>query len=127
MKRQILIVDDELDLCDLLTYHLDDRQTEFHFAATCEAALQKVACGAPDLVLLDILLPDVDGLTLCQQLRAKPQTHGVPIVMMSAHDSAATRQLALAAGADAFFTKPLDLAAFKCGVKTLLSNSGEDQ
>lgn len=120
MKKRILIVDDESDLHDLLIYHLDDRQVEFHTATSCAEALAKAESVRPDLILLDILLPDVDGLTLCEGLRQLPATRHVPIAMMSAHDSGRTRQLALVAGANEFFSKPLKLADFKEKVRQLL-------
>lgn len=120
MKKQILIVDDEPDMCDLIIYHLDDHLTEFHFAGSCAEALAKTKQIRPDLILLDILLPDVDGLTLCEALRKMPHLRQVPISMISAHDSSSTRQLAAAAGATEFFKKPFNLAIFKARVKQLL-------
>lgn len=120
MKKRILIVDDEADLRDLLRYQLDDQQMEFHLAGTCAEALAVATRVVPDLILLDLLLPDVDGLTLCEGLKRLPALRQVPIVMMSAHDSPATRQLAQAAGAVEFFSKPFSLVGFKARVRQLL-------
>src|SRR5205807_440674 len=93
---------------------------EFHLGNNCAEALALAARISPDLILLDILLPDIDGLTLCETLKQQPALRPVPIAMMSAHDSQATRQLARAAGAVEFFSKPFNLALFKSRVKQLL-------
>lgn len=120
MNKQLLIVDDEADLRDLLIFHLADRRIEIHTAGDGAEALAKAEAVRPDLILLDILLPDVDGLTLCEALKQATATRLVPIVVMSAHDSETTRQLARAAGAVEFFRKPFPLAAFTSAVKRLM-------
>jgi DNA-binding response OmpR family regulator len=122
MKKQILIVDDELDMCELLACHLDDGQTGLHCAHNGAEALALVRRVTPDLILLDVMLPDVDGLTLCEALRQMPGLRRVPIAMISAHDSAVTRRLAEAAGANEYFTKPFNLTAFKDAVRRLLAS-----
>lgn len=123
MKKKILIVDDEADLQELLSYHLEDQQVEVHIAGNCAEALVKAREVVPDLILLDILLPDVDGLTLCQAIKQVPGFSHIPIAMMSAHTSDPTRRLASAAGAVEFFPKPFNLADFKARVKWLLAES----
>ena len=120
MKKRILIVDDEADLRDLLMYQLDDREMEFFVAGNCAEAMELAVRVSPDLILLDLLLPDVDGLTLCEGLKSLPATREVPIALMSAHSSDATRQLAQAAGAVEFFAKPFNLATFRARVWQLL-------
>jgi len=112
MSRRILIVDDEPDFQELLRYHLSAPGCEVVVAANFAAALL-VAQPPPDLILLDIMLPDVDGLTLCEALKSQPQLVRAPIWMVSAAHSDTTRQLAQKYGASEFFEKPINLPALR--------------
>ena len=108
MVPRILIVDDELDFIELVRYRLAGLGSEFIVANNRVEALSQARQFKPDLILLDILLPDLDGLSVCDILRRQPSTKKIPVIFMSALTSEVTRRT-VAMQADDFFTKPLDL------------------
>ena len=108
MVPQILIVDDERDFIELVQYHLAGLGCEFIVANNGVEALSQARQFKPSLILLDILLPDLDGLSVCEILRRQPSTKKIPVIFMSALTSEVTRRT-VAMQADDFFTKPLDL------------------
>lgn len=108
MVPRILIVDDEHDFIELLQYKLGGRGYELIVANDGVHALSQARTLKPHLILLDILLPDLDGLSVCEILRRQPGTKKIPIIFMSALNGEVTRRTA-AMQADDFFTKPLDL------------------
>src|SRR5664280_3298020 len=107
MVLRILIVDDELDFIELVQYRLAGLGCEFIVANNGVEALSQARQFKPDLILLDILLPDLDGLSVCKILRRQPATQKIPVIFMSALSGDVTRRTA-AMHADDFFTKPLD-------------------
>src|ERR1700739_514036 len=84
MVPRILIVDDEGDFIELVKFRLANLGCEFLVAADGITALSPARAGKPDLILLDILLPDLDGLSVCEILRRQPATKKIPIIFMSA-------------------------------------------
>src|SRR5476649_1045274 len=108
MANRILLVDDENDFIELLQYKLAGQGYDFIVANDGVQALSQARQFKPDLILLDILLPDLDGLSVCEILRRQPSTKKIPIIFMSALSRGVTRRAA-AMQADDFFTKPLDL------------------
>lgn len=120
MTKQILIVDDEVDFTRLLQYRLQDEQYDVESASLGMEALNKVRLGAPDLILLDVMLPDLDGVTLCEILRRFPGVQHVPVIIISALNSDVTRHSAAQAGARLFLSKPVDFEQLKSSIETLL-------
>lgn len=112
MPKRILIVDDEPDFQELMAFHLSGPDREIMMAANFASAMA-AAKKAPDLIILDIMLPDVDGLTLCEALKSRPELIKAPIWMISAAHSPQTREIARQYGAAHFFAKPIDLALLK--------------
>ncbi len=108
MLPRLLIVDDEIDFIELMKFRLSALPCEILEANDGVHALSQARTGKPDLILLDILLPDLDGLSVCEILRRQPNTKNIPIIFMSALSGNVTRRTA-AMHADDFFTKPLDL------------------
>src|SRR5580704_5267394 len=108
MANRILLVDDENDFIELLQYKLAGQGYDFIVANDGVQALSQARQFKPDLILLDILLPDLDGLSVCEILRRQPATKKIPIIFMSALSSDVTRRTAFMHAED-FFTKPLDL------------------
>ena len=108
MVPRILIVDDEQDFIELVQYRLAGLGCEFIVANDGVQALSQARQFKPNLILLDILLPDLDGLSVCEILRRQPATKKIPIIFMSALSSDVTKRT-VAMHADDFFTKPLDL------------------
>jgi two-component system alkaline phosphatase synthesis response regulator PhoP len=121
MTQQILIVDDEADFIELVKFRLSDLSCDFLVANDGVQALSQARQYKPDLILLDILLPDMDGLSVCEILKRQPATKKIPIIFMSALSSDVTRRTA-AMQAEDFFTKPLDLERLVNRVRDLLSH-----
>jgi CheY-like chemotaxis protein len=121
MVQQILIVDDEADFIELVKFRLSDLPCEFLVANDGVQALSQARQYKPDLILLDILLPDMDGLSVCEILKRQPATKKIPVIFMSALSSDVTKRTA-AMQAEDFFTKPLDLERLVNRVRDLLSH-----
>ena len=119
MVPRILIVDDENDFIELLQYKLAGHGYELIVANDGVHALSQARQAKPNLILLDILLPDLDGLSVCEILRRQPSTRKIPIIFMSALSSEVTKRTA-SMNADDFFTKPLDLNRLEKRIDELL-------
>lgn len=101
-------MDDETDFIELMKFRLAGLGYEFLIANDGVQALSQARQFKPDLILLDILLPDLDGLSVCEILRRQPSTKKIPVIFMSALTSEVTKRT-VAMQANDFFTKPLDL------------------
>ena len=119
MVPRILIVDDEHDFIELLQYKLAGHGYELIVANDGVHALSQARTQKPNLILLDILLPDLDGLSVCEILRRQPGTKKIPIIFMSALTGDITKRTATMQ-ADDFFTKPLDLNRLEKRIGELL-------
>jgi CheY-like chemotaxis protein len=118
----ILIVDDESDFIELVKFRLANLHCEFLVAMDGVQALSQARQFKPNLILLDILLPDLDGLSVCEILRRQPSTKKIPIIFMSALTSEVTKRT-VAMQADDFFTKPLDLPRLEKRIEELLHDT----
>jgi DNA-binding response OmpR family regulator len=103
---RVLVVDDDPLVRNLLSAVLQDARFDLDEAVDGEDALHIAAARPPDVVVLDVMMPGVNGFEVCRMLRGDPAFAGTRIVMLTARTSDATRAEAFAAGADAFFTKP---------------------
>ena len=103
---RVLLVEDEADIRELIRYSLAHAGLEVEEARDGAEALDKLRGFVPDLVVLDLMLPGMHGLEVCQRLRARPDTARLPILIVSAKTSQADRALGLAMGADDYVTKP---------------------
>ena len=121
---QILVVDDEAPIRELLSFNLKKSGYEVEMAADGRTALQKAP--EADLVLLDIMLPEVDGLEVCRRLKADPQTSGIPIIMLTAKAEEIDRVLGLELGADDYVVKPFSMRELLARVKAVLRRSAKD-
>ena len=106
MASKILIVEDEPDIVELLMYNLDQAGFKTEAVFNGADALEQVKIQQPDLVLLDLLLPEVDGLEVCRTLKRDPETTSIPIIMLTAKGEAIDRIVGLELGADDYITKP---------------------
>src|SRR5438477_9163144 len=113
----ILLVDDEDSVQKLLTYPLERDGFRVVSARDGEEALERFADEQVDLVVLDLMLPKLDGLEVCKRLRAKSS---VPIIMLTARDDELDKVLGLELGADDYITKPLSIREFRSRVRALL-------
>lgn len=110
-KTRILIVDDEADLVSVLRIGLEIEGFEVIAASDGEEGLRKAREERPDLVVLDLMLPKLDGYRVCRALKFDERYRGLPIVILSARSGEQDRRLAFDMGADAFVSKPYDMAA----------------
>jgi two-component system alkaline phosphatase synthesis response regulator PhoP len=107
MKRgRILVVDDEPDLLELVKHQLQKEHYEVTTAQDGEVALAQARRQPPDLVVLDLMLPGIDGLEVCRRLRADPRTMHIPIVMLTAKGEESDAVIGLSQGADDYVRKP---------------------
>ncbi|MEQ1583294.1 MAG: response regulator, partial [Candidatus Nitrotoga sp.] len=119
-KATILIVDDEPKNRSLLGAMLKPEGYLTITASSGEEALATVAESPPDLILLDVMMPGIDGYHVATQLKANPATRNLPIIMLSALDDRSSKLAGLSAGAEDFLTKPIDRAELWVRVRNLL-------
>jgi DNA-binding response OmpR family regulator len=117
MSPRILVVDDEAAVSDLLAYNLRKAHYEVDLAADGRSALRLACATAPDLILLDLMLPEVDGLDVCRELR---KTSRVPIIMLTARDEETDRVVGLELGADDYVCKPFGVRELMARIKAVL-------
>jgi two-component system OmpR family response regulator len=116
-KGSVVVVEDEANIADLVRLYLERDGFRVRTAATGAAAIAAIEEHRPRLVLLDVGLPDVDGLELCQQIRA---TSSVPVIFLTARDSEVDRVVGLELGGDDYITKPFSPAELVARVKAVL-------
>ena len=116
----ILVVDDEAPIVDLVRFTLEDADVRVVEASDGAEALELARQVHPDLVLLDVHMPKLDGLEVCRQLRREPAFARTPIIMLSAAGQQAERSSGISAGADEYLTKPFSPLALLALVEALL-------
>ena len=116
----ILVVEDEEALATLLEYNLGKEKFEVTLASDGEEAMLKIEEQAPDLVILDWMLPKVSGIEVCRRIRAKPETKNLPIIMLTARSEEADRIRGLETGADDYLTKPFSNDELVARVRAVL-------
>lgn len=126
---KILVVDDEPDALEVLEFNLKNAGYEVTTADDGETALKKARQQLPDLILLDLMLPEIDGLEVCKLLRRDTATSGIPIIMLTAKASEIDRVVGLELGADDYVTKPFSPRELVLRVRNLLKrrSEGEDE
>jgi two-component system cell cycle response regulator DivK len=120
MTRILIVEDNEMNL-DMLSRRLKRKGYEIRSARDGEAGVELCRQDMPDLVLMDMSLPVMDGWTATRTLKEDPKTAGIPVVALTAHAMQADRDKAMDAGCDAFATKPIDLAELVSAIERLLS------
>jgi DNA-binding response OmpR family regulator len=128
VNPKILVVDDEPDAVELIAFHLQAAGHEVVTAADGEEALARAKTTMPDLIVLDLMLPEVDGFEVCKILRRDPSTAGIPVIMLTAKSAEIDRVLGLELGADDYLTKPFSPRELVLRVKNLLNRrAGEEE
>ncbi len=120
MTARILVVDDILANVRLLEAKLSAEYFEVVTAMNGVDALEAVHRTKPDIVLLDVMMPGIDGIEVCKRLKANPATHHIPVIMVTALDQLEDRVRGLEAGADDFLTKPVNDVSLFCRIKSLV-------
>ncbi len=123
MTRHILIIEDNEDLARLLELHLRDLSYEVDLAYDGSTGRNRAMAGSYDLIILDLMLPGLDGLDICRQLRSKPNY--IPILMLTSKSSELDRVLGLELGADDYVTKPFSIRELVARVKALFRRIDE--
>lgn len=123
MAPYILVVEDEDPLAEILHYNLEKQGYRAERAADGETALLRLAEEIPDVLILDWMLPRVSGIEICRQVRARPATRHVPIVMLTARGEEEDRIRGLDTGADDYVVKPFSISELTARIRTLLRRS----
>jgi two-component system phosphate regulon response regulator PhoB len=120
MKQKILVVDDEPDAVELIEFNLKGAGYDVITAADGAEALKKARTTGPSLILLDLMLPEVDGLEVCKILRRDAATANIPVIMVTAKAAEIDRVLGLELGADDYVTKPFSPRELLLRIKSVL-------
>ena len=119
-RKTILVVEDEPDIRELVRYNLDNAGFGVIEASDGESALRLARSERPALVILDLMLPEGDGLEICKILRSRPETANIPIVMLTAKAAEVDRILGLELGADDYVTKPFSPRELSARIRAVL-------
>ena len=125
MKKKILIIEDEEDLVKGLKLNLSDEGYEVDFALNGREGLRKILQETPDLIILDIMLPEMDGLEVCRELRK--QNIGIPIIMLTAKGEEIDKVVGLEIGADDYITKPFSIRELLARIKAHLRRAEREE
>ncbi|MBN2178706.1 MAG: phosphate regulon transcriptional regulator PhoB [Deltaproteobacteria bacterium] len=125
MTRKILIVDDEKDIVDLISYNLEKEGFSTIKAYDGEWALTLVKEKKPDLMILDLMLPGIQGIDVCKLIRGSQEMSDLPIIMLTAKGDESDRILGLELGADDYITKPFSVRELIARVRTILRRTEE--
>lgn len=120
---RVLLVDDDSRLVHVVTLYLQVQQFEVFSAADAQAALDFLSHGLPDLVICDVMMPGIDGITLCRQIRELPGGDSLPLIVFTALSDNADLDAARDAGADRVICKPFNLGGLGQAVQELLPES----
>ncbi len=123
MNPYVLIVEDEADLATLLEYNLRQSGLETAIARGGEEALLMIAERAPDIIILDWMLPEISGIEVCRRLRATKATKAIPVIMLTARGDERDRVRGLETGADDYITKPFSVKELLARVQAVLRRS----
>ena len=120
MKPRILTVDDEQEMTELLAFSLGAAGYDVDQAHDGVEALEKAQMYHPDLILLDVMLPELDGFSVCEILRRTPETASIPVILLTGWTSETARRLGLESGANDYMVKPFSTRELVLRVKNLL-------
>ena len=125
-KPRILIVEDDFDISNMLNIYFSSQEFEVDVASRGSEALEKTRQGLPHLIVLDIMLPDIDGYEVCRQLRMNTRTSHIPVIFLTQKDERSDKLQGLELGADDYITKPFDIEELKLRVQNAISRAERD-
>lgn len=125
LAKSILIVEDERDLADLMAFNLGKSGYRTRVARDGHSALNLVADERPDLILLDVMLPELSGTEVASRLRTSPATSKIPLIMVTAKADEVDQLVGLAVGADDYITKPFSMKVLTARIEAVLRRTGE--
>ena len=124
-KKNIFIVDDEAHICELIQYNLVKDGYETKIFLNGEDLLSNLENEIPDMIILDLMLPKIDGMEICRLLRGKAETKDIPIIMLTAKSEEIDRVLGLEMGADDYITKPFSVRELLARVKAIFRRTDQ--
>jgi DNA-binding response OmpR family regulator len=124
VSKRILVVDDEMYIVNILDFTLHGEGWEVISANNGEDALRTLLKYEPDLVILDVMMPRIDGVEVCRAIKAREESADTPVILLSAKDRDKDREEGLEAGADLYLTKPFSPARLVQEIRNLLSPQG---
>jgi len=125
-QKHILVVEDEEDIQELLKYNLSKEGHQVQCVGSGESGLQEARKISPDLLVLDLMLPGMNGLEVCRQLKNDSNTNHIPIIMLTAKGEESDIVIGIELGADDYVTKPFSVKVFLSRVKAVLRRKQED-
>lgn len=125
MSRILLVEDNEMNR-DMLSRRLERKAYEVMIAIDGQAGVNMASSESPDLILMDLSLPVIDGWEATRRLKANPATQSIPVIALTAHAMASDEQKALQAGCDDYDTKPVNFQRLLGKIETLLANANPD-
>ncbi|MDQ3194240.1 MAG: response regulator transcription factor [Bacteroidota bacterium] len=127
MKKKVLVVDDEKDIVDILKYNLErENEFEVYTAKDGKDALELIEHVTPDLILLDIMMPEVNGFEVCKQLKNNPETAKIPVIFLTAKENEIDEILGLEIGADDYISKPISPRKVLARIKSVIRRTSSD-
>jgi len=127
MKPKIYVIEDDEDINELLIYNLSKENFEVKSFLNSLDALESLKHEKPDLILLDIMLPDIDGIEVCKRLRASEEFKDVPIIMLTAKSTEIDKVVGLELGADDYITKPFSFKELVARIRAILRRYQKSQ
>jgi two-component system alkaline phosphatase synthesis response regulator PhoP len=124
VNKRILVVDDEMYIVNILDFTLAGEGWEVVSANNGEDALRTLLKFEPDLVILDVMMPRIDGVEVCRAIKAREESADTPVIMLSAKDREKDKEEALEAGADLYLTKPFSPGRLVSEIRNLLNPQG---
>jgi two-component system alkaline phosphatase synthesis response regulator PhoP len=123
MKKSIVVIEDERDILEVLEYNLEREGYRVRSCGDGAQGLRLVCDENPDLVVLDLMLPGLDGIEICRRLREKAETRGIPVIMLTAKGEESDIVLGLGVGADDYVTKPFSPSELTARIRAVLRRS----
>ncbi|RKZ17773.1 hypothetical protein DRQ53_02555 [bacterium] len=124
MSKRILVVDDESYIVDILDFTLAGEGWEVITASNGEDALRTLLKTNPDLVILDVMMPRIDGIEVCRAIKAREESADTPVILLSAKDREKDRENGMEAGADLYLTKPFSPGRLVEEIRNLMNPQG---
>lgn len=125
-KARLLIVEDDDDIANMLQYYFKQQDFEVDIAPRGSAALEKTRSKMPNLILLDIMLPDIDGYEVCRKLRMNTRTSHIPVIFLTQKDERSDKIQGLELGVDDYITKPFDFEELKLRVQNAIARTNRE-
>lgn len=127
MNQRILVIEDEANIQELLKYNLEKNGYKVTVVDNGIDGLEEALASAPDLILLDLMLPGLDGLEVCKKLRMEKSTKKIPIFMLTAKSEELDKVLGLELGADDYITKPFSIKELIARIRAVMRRIGEEK